>query len=162
MTQNSSLVSVAALFLTACGMGGAAPDVASYKQSASALEAAVDAHKNAAVEITTPEGCVAEHQRYEGLARPQVDQMMNMSGGMDDCRRAMGHPGPFEMQSMCGSMRSELDRHGAAACAGDMDANRAETARHCQWMRDWLARERPQVDSMMTMGSRMGGGRCSP
>ena len=45
------------------------------------------------------------------------------------------------MRSMCGSMQTELDRHAAAACAGDAAANHAEAQRHCQMMRDWLARQ---------------------
>lgn len=159
MTQNLFVASVFGLLLTNCGMGSAAPDVAAYQQSVTALEAVVDTHQSNP--ITTAEDCAAEHARYDAQARPQLDQMLGMSGAMDDCRRAMGQAGPFDMHSMCGSMQGELDRHAAAACAGDVVANRAETAHHCQLMRDWLAREKPQVDSMMGMGGGMMGGRCS-
>ncbi len=152
---------VSALVLSGCGMGVAPPDVAAYQRSVSALQEAVISHQNDAASTITSQDCTVEHRRYEDLARPQLGQMTNMSGGMDDCRRAMGHPGPFDMSSRCGSMQTELDRHGAAACTGDAAANHAEAARHCQLMRDWLTREQAGVDSMSTMGGMMSGGRCS-
>ena len=154
---------VSALAVTGCGTSVSSPDVAGYQQSVSALQAAVVTHQNDAASTVTSQDCTAEHRRYEDLARPQLELMTNMSGGMDDCGRAMGHDGPFELSSMCGSMRDELDRHAAAACTGDATANHAEAAHHCQLMRDWLAREQAGVDSLTTSmrGGMMSGGRCS-
>jgi hypothetical protein len=157
----SAVVSALSLSLVGCGMSVATPDVAAYQLSVSALQAAVTAHQNDSASTTTSQDCIAEHQRYDDLARPQLRSMTNMSGGMDDCGRAMGHGGPFDMFSMCGSMQSELDRHVAAACAGDAAANHAEAARHCQLMRDWLAREQTGVNSLGTGSGMMSGGRCS-
>lgn len=157
----SAVVSALSLSLVGCGMSVATPDVAAYQQSVSALQTAVTAHQNDSVSTTTSQDCAAEHQRYDDLARPQIGLMTNMSGGMDDCGRAMGHGGPFDMFSICGSMQSELDRHAAAACTGDATANHAEADRHCQLMRDWLAREQTGVNSMSTGGGMMSGGRCS-
>ena len=152
------------LALAGCGMGVASPspDVAAYEQTVSDLQSAVTAHQNDSAVTLTQQDCTAEHQRYDDLVRPQLGRMTDMSGGMDDCGRAMGHAGPFEMRSRCGSMQSELNRHATAACSSDPAANHAEAAHHCQLMRDWLGSERTAVDSMMMMGRMMRGGRCSP
>lgn len=160
MTRNL-LLTVSALVAAGCGMGVASPDVGAYQQSLSELQAAVITHQNDAASTVTSQDCTSEHRRYEDVARHQLGQMTNMSGGMDNCGRAMGHAGPFDLASTCGSMQNELDRHASEACRGDAAANHAEAARHCQVMRDWLAREQVGVDSMSRMGGMMGGGRCS-
>ena len=157
-----ALVLAPAVVLAACGMSVASPDVAAYEQRVSGLQSAVETHQNDSASTLTMQDCTAEHRRYDDLARPQLGQMTGASGSMDDCGRAMGHAGPFEMRSRCGSMQSELDRHATVACSGDLAANHAEAARHCQLMREWLGRERTAIDSMMTMGGMMRGGRCSP
>lgn len=123
--MNRTLV-VAALALAGCGN---ATDVATYQQSIAELQVVVDAH---ATEAPTAPDCAVEHQRYDDAARPHLRQMTRMSGGM-----MMGN-----MRSMCGSMQTELDRHAAAACAGDVTVNQAEAQRHCQMMNDWLTRQR--------------------
>lgn len=158
----AAYVSIVALAVSGCGMGAAAPDVAAYQQSVSELQAAVATHQTDAAATSTSQDCLAEHQRYDGMIRPHLQQMTKQSGGMDTCLQAMGHAGPFNMNSMCGSMQAELDRHATAACAGDAAANHAEAAHHCQLMRDWLAQQQTRTDSMMGMGGMMNGGRCSP
>jgi hypothetical protein len=145
------LSAAAALTLVACGPS---TDVATYQQSVSALTTAVDTHLAESASTTTA-NCVAEHQRYDDLARPELGRMTGMSGGMDGCASMMGRGvAPFGMREMCGSMQSELDRHAAAACAGDVTANHAEAAHHCQMMRDWLTKQSTDTRSMM-------GGRCN-
>lgn len=116
---------ILAVALAGCGN---ATEVATYQQSIAELQTVVDAHETDS--LAAPD-CAVEHQRYDELARPHLRQMTRMSGGM-----GMG------MRSMCGSMQTELDRHAAAACTGDATANHAEAQRHCQLMRDWLARQR--------------------
>ena len=143
-----------ALVLAACGMSVTSPDVAAYERSVSGLQSAVAAHQNDSAATLTTQDCTAEHRRYDDLARPQLGQMTDMSGSMDNCGRAMGHAGPFEMRSRCGSMQSELNRHANVACSGDPAANHAEAAHHCQLMRDWLVRQQTGVNSIS-------GGRCS-
>ncbi len=158
-------ITVAVLAVTvfpACGRGAAAPDVAAYQQTVSELQLAVAAHQSDSAATTTVADCDAEHQRYDASIRPRLQRMSAMSGAMDGCGRTMGHPGALNLGSMCGSMQSELDRHAVAACAGDVAANHAEAARHCQLMRDWLGQQRAQASSMMNTGALMGGGRCAP
>jgi len=154
--------SLAVATLTACGMGAGAPDVEAYQQSVSELQAAVATHQTESAATTTTEACAAEHRRYDDAVRPQLQHLGIMSGGMDNCARAMGHGELLNLGSMCGSMQTELDRHAAVACAGDASENHAEATRHCQAMRDWLSQQQAQASSMMSMGGMMAGGHCSP
>lgn len=161
MMMRTLLAVVPALTLAACGMGAPTPDVAAYQKTVSELQATVTTHQTDAA-ATAASDCAAEHLRYDDAMRSRLQQMTGMSGGMDSCLRAMGHAGPFDMHSMCGSMQSELDRHATAACTGDAAANHAEAAHHCQLMMGWLSQEQSRTDSMTSMGGMMGGGRCTP
>jgi hypothetical protein len=150
--------------LAACGGRGSTPDVAAYSAAVSDVQASVTGHQASAAAAQGSADCTAEHQRYDGEVRPRVKHMLDMSGGMDGCMRDMGHGDQADMHGMCDSMMGELDRHHAAACAGDDAANHAEAAHHCQMMRDWLDREHSRADSMngmMGSGGMMSGGRCS-
>ena len=113
--------------LTACGSSSV-----EYRQSVSELQTVVVAHQN---ESATASDCALEHRRYDDSARPLLRQMTMMSSG--------------SMHSMCGSMRSELDRHATAACTGDAVTNQAEAMHHCQLMQDWLGRQQRCNGSMM-------------
>lgn len=130
--MNRVLIAVIPLAFAACGTSAEFP---AYQQSVAELQDAVAVHQT---ESATAPDCAAEHRRYDELARPRLGQLTRMSGGM--------HSG---MRSMCGSMQTELDRHAGAACAGDAAANQAETTRHCQVMRDWIAKQQGCTDSMM-------------
>lgn len=158
----ATLVGAFTFTFAACGMGADAPDVAAYQQNVSELQTAIATHQTDAAATTTAQDCTAEHQRYDDMMRPLLQHLTSMSGSIDNCQQAMGHAGPFNMNGMCGSMQSELDRHAATACAGDPSTNHAEAAHHCQLMRDWLSQQQSQANSMMAMGGMMHGGRCSP
>ena len=153
---------IAPLLLSSLGCGGATSgDVVAYQQTLSELQAGVLTHQTDAASTTARPDCVTEHQRYDDLARPRLEQMMSASGSMDDCGRRMGMEGPFMMRKTCTSMQSELDRHAAVACTDDAAVNHAEAARHCERMRTWLSSEREQTESMMSRDG-MRSGRCVP
>lgn len=133
--MNRLLIAFISLPFAACGVSA---DLPAYQQSVAELQEAVAAHQN---ESATAPDCAAEHRRYDELARPRLGQMTRMSGGMNG-----------GMRSTCGSMQTELDRHASSACAGDAAANQAETTRHCEVMRGWIAKQQGCTDS--TMGVR--------
>jgi hypothetical protein len=159
--RRTVLVTLPLLALAACGTSFTAADITAYQQDLAALTVTVTTHQDAGV-ATSPADCAAEHRRYDDAARPVLRHMLGMSQGMDDCRQAMGHAGPFELHGMCGSMQTELDRHAAAACSPDAGANHAEVAHHCQLMRDWLGQQQGTATAMGQMGSMMRGGHCAP
>lgn len=154
-----ALVSISLITLLGCGTGVDTPDVGAYQRSVAALQAAVASHQDDSAVTTTPEDCTAEHHRYEARTGEPLEMMTNLSVGMDSCRRGMGQP--FEMSSMCGSMRNELERHAATACAADAATNHAEAARHCRMMREWLGRQLTQINSIGTGPRGMSGSHCS-
>lgn len=154
-----ALLLVPVLTLAACGMPVTAPDVAAYQLNLSSLTLAVSTHQDAGV-ATTAQDCAAEHQRYDGAARPALQHMLAASQGMDDCLQSMGHS--HGMRSGCGSMQSELDRHAGAACSPDAGANHAEVTHHCRLMRDWLSQQHDAADGMEHMGGMMDAGHCGP
>jgi hypothetical protein len=156
----TAFVTVPLLALAACGVSFTTADVTAYQQDLAALTVTVSTHQDAGV--ATPADCAAEHQRYDAAARPVLQHMLGMSQGMDDCRQAMGHPGPYELHGMCSSMQTELDRHAAAACSPDAGANHAEVVHHCQLMRDWLGQQQGTATAMGQMGNMMMGGHCGP
>lgn len=156
MTRIVLVLSCAAL--TSCGTSVASPDVAASAASISALETAVVAHEGDGASTTTSEACAVEHQHYLDLARPQLARLLELSAGVDDCHRAMGHSGGPEMVSMCHSMRGELERHAQVTCGADAAANHAEAATHCRLMRNWLTRERAGLDALPSGGGMM---RCT-
>ena len=142
----------------ACGSGFGAK---AYEQTVAQLQVAIDTHRSAAA-ASRVQDCTAELEKYDHEARSLLKQLTNASVGIDSCRRAMGHPGPFDARSVCDSMQGELDRHVATACTGDESANRAEVTRHCDLMRNWASRQRVEAASIMSMGSMMVGDRCTP
>ena len=156
-----AVVSTSLITLQGCGTGVDTPDVGAYQQSVAALQAAVASHQDDSALTTTPEDCTAEHHRYEARTGEPLATMTNLSVGMDSCRRGMGQAGPFEMSSMCGSMRQELERHAATPCTADAATNHAEASRHCQMMREWLGRQLTQINSIGTGPRAMGGRHCS-
>lgn len=155
------VVSIPLITLQGCGADVDPADVAAYQRSVAALQAAVTAHQDDSAVTTTSEDCTAEHHRYEARTVEPLELMTNLSEGMDSCRRGMGQAGPFEMSSMCGSMRNELKRHAATPCTADAATNHAEASRHCQMMQEWLGRQLTQVNSMGTGPRAMGGSHCS-
>lgn len=155
-----AVIAVFVLCSLACG-GAASADVAAYQQTLFELQAGVLSHQTDAAATTARPDCLTEHQRYDDLARPRLQQMRSASASMDDCGRRMGMAGPFMMRQTCDSMQGELDRHAAAACTDDAAVNHEEAARHCDRMRAWLSSEREQTESMMSRDGMMSG-RCLP
>ncbi len=155
-----AVVSIPLVALQGCGAGVDPADVAAYQRSVAALQAAVTTHQDDSAVTTTLEDCTAEHHRYEARTSEPLEMMTNLSMGMDNCRRGMGQAGPFEMSSMCGSMRKELERHAGTACTADAATNHAEASRHCQMMREWLGRQLTQSNSIGTGPRAMGGSHC--
>ncbi len=136
-----------------CGVGASSEDVAAYRSTVSELQAVVATHESDGASATA-EACAKEHQRYDDQVRPRVEQLSGSSPGLDRCR-------PMGLGSMCGSMRTELDRHAKAACSPDAAANHAEVVAHCRRMNDWLAKQASGSASLM--GGMMGGApRCGP
>lgn len=135
MLRTQLLVAVAA-FLSGCGLG-ASEDPAVYRSTVSELQSAVTAHQTDGASATSG-SCAAEHQRYDELVRPGLERLQGFNPTMMGCRSMRAGMG---MGSMCSSMRSELDRHAAAACSSDEATNHAEVVAHCRRMSDWLAQQ---------------------
>lgn len=150
--------SIAGLLLASCADETPAPDVVAFRQLNEQLAAAVDTHQTNAVSMTDMASCTAERDRYMAEARPFVDQMRDLSRGMDDCMMAMGRDTMADMEQTCGGMDDELTAHMDAACASsDPTQNRTEADRHCDVMRHMAEQEMGRADNMMQRGGMMSG-----
>ncbi len=147
-------VSFAALLSTACGPAFS-DRVADYRASATALNAAVDAH-TAAVTNSTPSTCPGLMADYAQQGGALLERMRSMSGGMDRCMSSMGRSADADLSSACAAARGELDAH-LRACCGAQDIP-AELARHAAAMKGHTSRELGRLDEM---GGMMSGGGMS-
>ena len=134
------------------------PDASAYGQVASDVSAAAQAHRAASASFATEADCMGERDRYDGRVAPLLERMRGMSGGMDACSDSMGHHETPTMSDTCDSMRSELTRHMAAACASaNAEGQFAEVNTHADRMTQWAKTE---LDRSARMGGMMGGGGC--
>ena len=163
MVFRAVVTSLAVLGLIACsGSSTSAPDVQAFEKASADLRVVVNEHRTLAATVSLPSECTAEHDRYDGKARPLVRQLLDLSGAMDGCLRRMSHDGQADVGATCQSMQDELDRYAGAACAGDSTQNRTEAERDCTVLLDGTDRADQRAGSMQGM---MGGGgmmACQP
>ncbi len=146
MTTTSTISLVLTLGVAVgCGMHDSdmMGDASELSSHMSALDQTVTQHDQAigdAGDLATIRSIEGQHQQA-GMGH--TDQMMSgMSGMMQHCRREDSGARP-DMSSMMGTMsltRDEMVQHHAAmTAAADVDAARAEEARHLARMRELMA-----------------------
>lgn len=75
--------------------------------------------------------CQLTHDNYDGLVRPWLGKMVEMSGGMDGHMMTHGGHGSADIGCVTGSMLHELNQHNESACRSpDAATNLAEVERH--------------------------------
>ena len=158
----SALASV--LVLAACGtgnnsMGVSTADVSSYDRAALAVSGSVATYRAATTSMASPSDCQAAVHQYAAQVQPALDQMKGMSSRMDGAMKSMGQTMRADMECGADVMRGELEQHMSVACtAADVEANRAEAARHSDAMEGFSEHMRMRASEVGSMMGRMGSG----
>lgn len=149
---------VLACTLAACGSGSTstgsnvtAAEVTVYQDLADQVSVAAASYRTSIMDPSaTLASCAGIHERYDQQVRPLITRMVELGADMDSFMDAHQGASVADMACDADSMMHELDGHARVACSwANLDADRAEVARHVGVMAGYTDHARQRCDEMM-------------